>query len=200
MPYVSSNQARSFFSVSDSTLRKWAENKELKFKLTKGGHRRYWIDRKTDQKESETEKRCICYARVSSLKQENELDNQIDFLQDHKPEFEIFEDVGSGINFKRKKFRKILKLLFAGVIEEVVVSSRDRFTRFGFELFEWIFWQFGAKLTVIKKTDDQESFTEDLISILTTFTASYHGKRSYSLSPRKTNYKKNKKGSSKRKN
>ena len=52
------------------------------------------------------------------------------------PDYNIIEDVGSGINFNRKGVRKIIDLAISGKINKIVVAYKDRLTRFGFELIE----------------------------------------------------------------
>ena len=52
------------------------------------------------------------------------------------PDYNIIEDIGSGINFNRKGIRKIIDLAISGKINKIVVAYKDRLTRFGFELIE----------------------------------------------------------------
>jgi predicted site-specific integrase-resolvase len=67
-----------------------------------------------------------------------------------------------------------LEQLFQGNIKKVVVAHQDRFTRFGFDFFQWMFTQFGS---VLETMEDKKS--NDLMEILTLFTARYYGKRKY---------------------
>ena len=50
----------------------------------------------------------------------------------------IIKDIGSGINMERKWLKKIIKMAIDGVIWEIVVTSKDRLVRFGYELIEWL--------------------------------------------------------------
>ena len=131
MSYVTPKQAQEYFNVSDQTLRRWSDEGKIQHKLTKGNHRRYYIPGNTRKK--------IIYCRVSSVKQKGDLKRQNKFMQKKYPNHEIVQDIGSGINHKRPGFRAILKSLFFGTIQEVVVASPDRFSRFNYELLEWIF-------------------------------------------------------------
>jgi predicted site-specific integrase-resolvase len=88
---------------------------------------------------SKTGKHTIIYARVSSSKQSQDLKRQEKYLKTKYPTAELKSDIGSGLNYKRTGFRAILQSLFKGNIKEVVVAHKDRFTRFGFEFFEWLF-------------------------------------------------------------
>ena len=184
MVYVSAKEAQKHYGVSIDTLRNWANKGQVETFRTQGGHRRFFIPEGTSGRK-------IIYARVSSSKQSNNLDNQIKFLKERYPTHELVTDIGSGINFKRKGFTKILDDLFAHNVEEVVVTSKDRLYRFGNELIEYIFKKFGGRLRVINtieyesKTPNEE-LAEDLLSIVTVFTARYHGSRKYKKGTKKT--------------
>lgn len=175
--FVSSSKAQEFYKVSEQTLRDWANNGKLNYITTAGGHRRYRI-----LNEQQEHRRKIIYARVSSKKQENDLERQVKYLKKRYPSYEVIKDIGSGINYKRQGFRRILDELFNGNIEEVVVSTSDRFSRFGRELFEWIFEKFRAKLTILnrgKYKSSTEELADDLMEIITFFSSRYYGKRKY---------------------
>ena len=175
--YVDTPTAKKYYGVSKDTLRRWSKKGKIDFIRTKGNHRRYFVP----DKQERTIKRII-YARVSSAKQKEHLKNQIEFLTKKFPDYQLISDIGSGINFERRGLKTILEQLFERNIKEVVVASKDRFTRFGFSLFEFLFNKFGAKFAVINsgkcKSDEQE-LTENLLSIVTVFTAKYYGKRKY---------------------
>jgi predicted site-specific integrase-resolvase len=174
--YVSSSKAQKFYKVSEQTLRDWANKGSINYITTGGGHRRYRIIEHNDNRKK------IIYARVSSKKQEKDLENQVRYLKKRYKHYELVKDIGSGINYKRKGFKSILEQLFKGNIEEVVVSTGDRFSRFGRELFEWIFEQHGAKLTILdrgKFKSSQEELSDDLMEIITVFSARYYGRRTY---------------------
>jgi predicted site-specific integrase-resolvase len=148
--------------------------------LTKGGHRRYLISEGEKEEDFITTK--VIYARVSSKKQKNDLDRQIEYLKQRYPTHKIVSDAGSGINFGRPGFKKVLDGVFRGTISEVVVTQRDRFTRFGYELFEWIFEEHNARLIYIDATEpkgENEELAEDLMAIITVFSSRYYGKRRY---------------------
>ena len=172
--YVSSKQAVKHYAVSIDTLRRWDKQGKIKTIRTEGGHRRYLI--------SQHNKQNIIYARVSSSKQSDDLQRQVDFLSRQFPHYEIITDIGSGINFKRKGFNSILDRVFQNNVQNVVVASEDRFSRFGFELFQNIFSKFGASLSSLTSRQyrsPEQELSEDLLSIFTVFTARYYGSRKY---------------------
>ena len=178
--YVKPHEACDYFNVSDQCLRTWAKQGKIKYKITKGGHRRYLLP-STKEKEDFTPQKVI-YARVSSKKQRGDLEIQIQYLQERYPEHNVISDIGSGINSKRVGFKRILDGVFKGTIKEVVVAHRDRWSRFGYELFEWIFEEHGSQLIcddIIEIKDENEELSEDLMAIITVFSSRYHGKRRY---------------------
>jgi predicted site-specific integrase-resolvase len=176
--YVNAEKASRHFNVCQETLRLWANEGKIEHVKTTGGHRRY----KIPIDESKTAGRYL-YARVSSKKQEDDLERQIKYLKRKYPNYEVVRDIGSGLNFKRQGFRRILEQLFEGNIEEVVISSSDRFSRFGTrEFFGWLFEHFGGRLTILENknyANPNEELSEDLLEIITVFSARYHGRRKY---------------------
>ena len=181
--YVTPKEAQKTFNVSRDTLRRWAIEGKIKYITTQGGHRRYLIQQENKPK---NKKQKIIYARVSSKKQEQDLKRQIQFLKSKYPKHRVIKDIGSGINFKRRGFKTLLELVFKDNVEEVVVYSKDRLAKFGQELIEDIFQYHNTKLIIasdIKQNDQEKTkeqeLAEDIISIVTVFSARYHGKRKY---------------------
>jgi predicted site-specific integrase-resolvase len=181
MNYVSAAEASKIFKVHSETLRDWANKGKIEYFKTPGGHRRYKIPDANDG-QPDTRFRYV-YARVSSTKQDGDLQRQVKYLTKKHPDYSVIKDIGSGLNFKRQGFRKILEQLFEGNISEVVVSSSDRFSRFGArEFFVWLFEHFGAKLTILENknyANPTEELSGDLLEIVTVFAARYHGRRKY---------------------
>ena len=125
----------------------------------------------------------IGYCRVSSPKQRDDLERQEEnmrmyLLAQGKP-FEIISDIGSGINYKRKGLQELVKGMANRSISKVVVLYKDRLTRFGFELIEYIADLYGCEIEVIDTTErtEQEELVEDLVQIITVFSCRLQGKR-----------------------
>ena len=166
------------FNVSRETIRLWAEEGKIKVTKTDGGHRRYIYDdfTKTDDRQK------IIYARVSSAKQESDLTRQIEFLQKKYPDYKVISDIGSGLNYNRKGFIRILEGIFAGTVAEIVVAYKDRLCRFGYEIIEKLCQHFSTTITIVNNSDDKPEeyeLAEDIISIITVFSARFHGRRKY---------------------
>jgi predicted site-specific integrase-resolvase len=177
---LKAKDAAKYYGISISNLRKWAREGRVETEITKGGRYNYII-RDVKEQCPEQVSKDIIYARVSSKKQQNDLQRQITLLQRAFPNSTLITDIGSGINFKRKGFRTIMELLFQRKISSVMVAYKDRFSRFGFEFFQWMFNEFGATLNNIKTSEQNsnEELADDLMEVITVFTARYYGKRKY---------------------
>ena len=166
------------YNISYKTLDRWANSNKIKYIKTITNHRRFIIDN------IPTSKKCFIYTRVSSKKQDGDLQRQINFMSKKLPNVEVITDIGSAFNFNRKGFQYILTEVFKGNIDKVYVSEPDRFARISFQFFEWIFEYHGAKLISIsteisKKQNYEYEFSKDIISIITHYTAKYYGKHKY---------------------
>jgi predicted site-specific integrase-resolvase len=181
--YVKPKEASRLIGVDLATLRRMACRGELKHIRTDTGRYLYDISSFFNRgKNTVSERKKICYARVSSRGQKSDLENQIAFLKSKNPETQVISDYGSGLNFHRKGLRQILDLAYKGELEEVVVTYKDRLCRFGFELIEYILkTQSNAKIVVLSKntTSAESELATDLLSIITVFSARMHGLRKY---------------------
>ena len=172
------------FGVTTQTLQDWERQGKIKAIKTEGGHRRYIYDVPRVHGESKKSKRKFIYARVSSTKQKLDLQRQVNALQTQYPDFEVIQDIGSGINFKRRGLITLLENVLGGNVSHIVVAHRDRLTRIGFDLFQYLFTKFGVSFEVMSDDDIKEPIADlakDLLSIVTVFTARYYGSRKYSL-------------------
>ena len=128
--------------VSISTIRNWARTGTIAFKTTPGGHHRYDINRSTRKPQSYNLPRTTTstaetkepvngaiYCRVSSGKQKEDLQRQIDTLHEEYPTYQEFSDICSGLQYKRKGLSRLLECVQAGTIKEVVVAHKDRLAR-----------------------------------------------------------------------
>lgn len=153
---------------------------KIKVTKTDGGHRRYVYNDDTDKKETKLK---FIYTRVSSKKQQSDLERQIKYLQKLYPDYRVISDIGSGLNFNRKGLNNLLEAIITGTVEEVVVAHKDRLCGFGFELIENICKYFSTTLTIVDDKSGKsqtDELAEDLLSIITVFTARFYGQRKYS--------------------
>jgi len=178
MKYLPSRKACELLGVHPNTLRSWAKNGKINYIKTASGQRKYDVDAYLGiQREQDV----ICYCRVSSYKQKDDLQRQVEFMQEQYPNAEIIKDIGSGLNYKRKGLKAILERAMSGDKLQVVVAHKDRLMRFGFELIEWIVQRSGGEIVVLKQThlSPEQELTADLLNILHVFSCRLHGLRNY---------------------
>lgn len=175
--FISLKKAVEITGLHPNTLRKYADDGTIKHYRKPNGDRMFDVESFIGSSKDAT----ICYARVSTNKQKNDLDNQTKWLSEQYPKAEIIKDVGSGLNFKRKGLRTILERSMSGERITLVISYRDRLVRFGFELIEWIIERNGGKIMVLNKleTSPIDELTKDIMAIITVFSARLHGLRLY---------------------
>jgi predicted site-specific integrase-resolvase len=135
------------------------------------------------ERQQQNNKRNICYCRVSTSSQKEDLERQIEYFRCKYPDYEIIKDIGSGLNFKRKGFNTILDTAFKGDIGEVVVTHKDRLCRFGFELVLRIIESTNGKILVLDKeeTSPEKELVNDILSIITVFSSRLYGLKSNSI-------------------
>jgi len=195
MAYIPLRKAVEFLGLHPNTLRKYADEGKIKSIKNSAGQRLYDVESYTysgDSKgtfwgEASPQKlpprtTVICYCRVSSSKQRDDLDRQVAYMQSLYPNAEFIRDVGSGINFKRKGLQSLLDRLLRGDKFTLIVACRDRLARFGFDLFQYMVEQNGGQIVVLDKTVycPESELTQDLLSILHVFSCRMHGLRKYS--------------------
>ena len=104
MKYYTSREASKLLDVHPNTLRKWADNGEIDSIRTISGQRRYCLDKYLHTNSNE---QIVCYCRVSSSKQRDDLIRQVEYMRIRYPNAEIIKDIGSGLNFKRRGLKAI---------------------------------------------------------------------------------------------
>lgn len=127
------------------------------------------------------ERLIVGYARVSSYDQKKDLETQKATLSTHHPNV-LLSDVGSGLNFKKSGFNKLMTLLLNNKVKKIIITHKDRLLRFGFEIIEKL-CQHGNVDIVVLYQEEKQSFEKtlvnDLISIITVFSSKLYGKRSH---------------------
>lgn len=125
----------------------------------------------------------ICYCRVSSKKQMEDLQRQKKVMKELYPDHELIWDIGSGLNEKRKGYLKILDYAIKGELAELVIAYKDRLCRFGYDTMEYIIKKYSkGKIIVLNKTEEEtptEELTKDVISIMNVYVAKVNGLRKY---------------------
>lgn len=181
------NQFAARIGVTPQTLRTWhKEGRLTPAFITDGGHRRYTHKQYLEfvgETSNQTTKLNIGYVRVSSKKQSDDLTRQAQLMENYliakgKP-FKIIQSVSSGINYKNPQLHELIRMVVNKEVDTVYVIYKDRLVRFGFELLEFLFNEFGVSIEVVNQHFEsaQEELVTDLIQIITVFSAKLSGKR-----------------------
>jgi putative resolvase len=123
------------------------------------------------------------YARVSTRKQREYLETQVQGLKSKYPSAVVFRDCASGLNFRRKGLLSLLQQVLEGRVRVVHLAYRDRLCRFAYDLLERIFKHFNTEITVEAHdaSTPENELAEDVLSIITVFSARMYGRRSGSV-------------------
>ena len=136
MSKLSISEAAKIKGVSTSTLRRWELEGKLIPERTVSGHRRYDLSQLLGIKSELSY--TIGYCRVSSYDQKDDLVRQKQVLElfcaQNGWQYQIIEDLGSGLNYSKKGLKRLIKLIVDSKVERLVVTHKDRLLRFGSEL------------------------------------------------------------------
>jgi len=105
------------------------------------------------------------------------------YCSSHGWSFEIIDDLGSGMNYRKKGLRKLIDLILSEKIGRLVLTHKDRLLRFGAELIFSLCEAKNVEVVVINNGDDvktyEQELAEDVLEIITVFSARLYGSRSH---------------------
>ena len=190
---LTQKQAREYLNISRSTILRWESEGILNPIKTSGGHRRYkieeldsWIGKETSNTNNNS-RNCLIYARVSTKKQEESgnLDRQSNRLMEYAITnkyniISLYKEVASGINENRKELMNLLKEIESEEINYLIIEYKDRLARFGYNYIERYCKSYNVEIIILEKTEEKDlnkEMVEDMISIITSFSARIYGQR-----------------------
>jgi excisionase family DNA binding protein len=187
--YVGIGEAASVLGVSITTLRRWESEGKLVAEHTPGGHRRYDLAKLRPEQfraEREASRKTIAYARVSSHDQKDDLEGQKQVLELYCARqgwtFEVIADLGSGMNYHKKGLKRLLSALLDDEIGRLVIAHKDRLLRLGAELVFAICAAKKVEVVILNQVEDttfEEDLAQDVLEIITVFSARLYGSRSH---------------------
>ena len=178
--WLTSKQFREKYNISPQYLYALKKNGKVKTKPFLGSQVLI-----LDPESSDSDKSVCIYARVSTPKQKTDLENQIKFLRQYlvskglNPEY-VYSDIASGMNEDRNGLNEMMNAIISGKISKVVISHKDRLTRFGFGYLKTIFSRYNTEIEIVNLEDEksfQDELSEDLIAIIHHFSMKFYGKR-----------------------
>lgn len=173
--------------VSVKTLRRWDKNGKLIAKRTPSNHRYYDdVDLRRFFNLKEEPKKTIVYCRVSSVGQKDDLKSQVSAMElfciySGISVDEWIQEIGGGMNFKRKKFLTLMSRIQKGEVAKLLIAHKDRLCRFGFDYFLFLAKENGCEIVVVNQESlsPQQEMVEDLMAIIHTFSIRLYGLRKY---------------------
>ena len=194
--FVGGKEASRILGVHQRTLYLWEEKGEIETIRTSGNKRLYNVKKylashvkkanicdNLDDLDKKEEKINICYVRVSTVGQKDDLERQKLLMKTKYPEYIIIEDIGSGLNLNKRGINKIIHLAIKGKVNELVVAYKDRLTRFGFELIEELITKYSnGKIIILNKNESisqEEELVKDVMAIMNVYVAKMNGLRRY---------------------
>jgi len=168
-----------------NTLRRWEASGELvPTRKTQGGTRYYSVAELMSV--GEIDAPTVCYARVSSHDQKEDLQRQQDMLEAYCAakgwRTEVIADLGSGMNYRKKGLNKLLEMILKKSIKRLVITHKDRLLRFGAELVFALCEAQSIEIIIIHKGEQprfEEELAKDVLEIITIFSARLYGSRSH---------------------
>ncbi len=170
------------------TLQKWDREGILKAQRSPTNRRYYTHDQYLAYRGLVAQEQglTIVYSRVSGVAQKHDLANQIKALEAYCHQHTIkvdewMQDIGSGLNYQRKQFNRLMEMVELGQVRRIVLAHRDRLVRFGYGYFEAFCERHHTEIVVIngETLSPEQELVQDLLAVVTVFGARLHGLRSY---------------------
>jgi len=174
------------YKLTSNSLKEWERRGLLLSYKTPGGHRRYL--------ESDIQKllgmnsispKVAIYGRVSTRKQEENLNRQVErlrqYCQEKGYENQVeFIEIASGLNDGRRQFHKMIDAVIRKEINLIVVECKDRLSRFGLKFISHFFEGLGCKIEFIEldsNKDENKELVDDMLALITSFNSRLYGKK-----------------------
>ncbi|WP_120940842.1 IS607 family transposase [Helicobacter pylori] len=182
---MKSKEASKILKISRVTLWKYVKSGKIRVKQEPNG---YYIYNDSDVYSLagiEDGRLNVVYARVSTQKQKQDLQNQIEncisFINAKGISVDsIYSDIKSGMSLDRKGFMELLNAVMAFKIKAVYISYKDRLARLSYELVKKLFSDYGTKIVIINQCEsislEQELF-EDIMQTIHSFSMKMYSKR-----------------------
>jgi len=204
--FISIAETAEILGVCTTTIRRYEKtNKLIPHHRTLGGHRRYSLKIITQLTSNiiEKERKTILYSRVSSHDQKDDMKRQSARLLvaaeiDNSINIELIEDLGSGLNYKKRGLKRLIKMIISSEISTIYLTHKDirknifckniefsliacRLLRFGSDLIINLAKEFGTKVKILEAEEltFEQELSHDVLEIITVFSARLYGSRSH---------------------
>lgn len=188
--YLTATEVKKIYKLGLTSLKYWEAKGILHPIKTPGGHRRYSeqeIQSMMGLNKTIQGKRCSIYARVSTQKQADSgnLNRQFERLMEYGKTngynvISSHKEIASGLNENRKELKRLLSLITEEKVDVLLIEYKNRLARFGYRYLEEFCKAFGVTIIELEQRESkepQEELVDDMISIVTSFSARIYGKR-----------------------
>ena len=172
---------------SPQTIRRWETEGKLQAKRLPSGHRYFdESDVRMMLGGAPKTRDVVVYCRVSSAGQKADLASQVSAMETYCLNAGIavdewIQEIGGGMNFKRKRFLALVDRIQRGEVRQLLIAHKDRLMRFGFDFFFHIAEENGCEIVVVNQESlsPEQELVEDLMAIVHTFSGRLYGMRKY---------------------
>ncbi len=127
----------------------------------------------------------VGYARVSAHKQRSDLKTQIQSIENYASNnnfrlTKVYSDIASGINDKRKNFIRLLKSIPISRPKALIITYRDRLSRFAVNVIQLFCNMFNCRLVAIHQDTAKNTeleLVEGVIEVITSYAGRLHRQR-----------------------
>lgn len=156
-------------NITRPTLCRYVKNGTLKCKLLTNGFYDYDEESVYKLLNKNVERKIVIYSRVSTQKQKIDLENQKKILRKYCSINGIkisdeYSDIGSGINFERKEFQRLVNDVVNHKISKIYITYKDRLSRISFDMFKNLFQNFNCEIIVLNDIDDSKQIEKEIFN------------------------------------
>ena len=173
MELLRTGEAAKRLGVTTKTLRRWIETGIIKAHRIRKEYRIPETEVMRVLKEKKLEK-AVIYTRVSSQEDKKELEEEIKHLKEYCERFglqivDIITDVSSAMDENREGLKKLFDLVEKSEISRVIITSKEKLARFGFEYLERYFNSHGVVIEIVPIFGKDDKSKKELVRDFLTF-------------------------------
>ena len=166
---MKSNKVLKLLNITRPTLSRYVKEKLVKYKVQPNGF--YDYDEESVYKilNKSIERKNVIYTRVSTQKQSQDLENQKktvekQCLKNGIKISDVYSDIGSGINFDRKEFQRLVDDVVNHKISKIYITYKDRLSRVSFDMFKNLFSNFNCEIVVLNDIEDAQTIEKEIFN------------------------------------
>ena len=166
---MKSNKVLKLLNITRPTLSSYVKKGRLKATMQPNGYYNYDEESVYKILNKDIERKNVIYARVSTLKQKKDLENQKKTLESFCMSrgikiSDVYLDIGSGINYDRKEFQRLVDDVVNHRVSKIYITYKDRLSRISFDMFKNMFENFNCEIVVLNEVDDAQTVEKEIFN------------------------------------